>query len=323
MDSIRWGLLSTAKINQRLIGAIRQSNRGTVEAVASRDLKKAQAYASEWEIPRAFGSYEAMLAADEVDAVYVSLPNHLHGEWTIAALQMGKHVLCEKPFALTLDEVDRMVSAAADYDRVLAEAFMYLHHPQTQRLAALLQEGRLGRISLIRATLEFSVPNRADNIRLVPAYGGGGLWDAGSYPVSFAQFAMGGPPQDVQAIQQLGDTGVDEFFAGQMAFSGGAVAQFSTSLQTPYHQMAEITGTEGRLTLSHPFTSDAAEAEMIFFPRLGEPEKLLVPTQDAYLGQVQDMHAAILDGRPNRLSLEGTRDRIETILRLYQAASDP
>jgi predicted dehydrogenase len=131
MDRVRWGLLSTARINRQLIPAIRASDRGELSAVASRSQAAAEAYAADWDIPHAFGSYQAMLDSDRVDAVYISLPNHLHAEWAIRALRAGKHVLCEKPFALSLEEVDAMIAASRETGCYLAEAFMYRHHPQT------------------------------------------------------------------------------------------------------------------------------------------------------------------------------------------------
>ena len=319
VNKVRWGLLSTAKINHRLIGAIRQTKRGTVAGVASRSLENAETYAAKWEIPKAFGGYEALLTDDGIDAVYISLPNHLHARWAVAALQVGKHVLCEKPIALTVEEMDQMIAAANQSGCILAEAFMYLHHPQSRRIKEVLREGTLGKITLVRATLNFTVPNR-DNIRLNPTYGGGALWDVGSYGVSFAQFIFGLNPTHVQGAQLLENSGVDENFSGQLQFPGGGIAQFSASLQTPYHQSAEITGTNGRLTITRPFTPDAPDAAVTLIPRDGEPETISIPEEDAYLGQVRDMHAAILDGTQPYLDLKSTRDRISTILDLYRSA---
>ena len=144
MNKIRWGLLSTAHINRRLIPAIRASERGELVAVASRSQDQADAYAAEWDIPQAFASYEAILASDAIDAVYISLPNHLHAEWTVKALHNGKHVLCEKPFALSLEGVDSMIAATEETGNVLAEAFMYRHHPQMKAVGEWVQAGRLG-----------------------------------------------------------------------------------------------------------------------------------------------------------------------------------
>ncbi|RPJ44429.1 MAG: gfo/Idh/MocA family oxidoreductase, partial [Chloroflexi bacterium] len=168
MNAVRWGLLSTANINRRVIPAIRAENRSTLAAVASRDLGKGQAYAREWEIPRAFGSYEEMLGSDEIDAVYISLPNHLHCEWTVKALEAGKHVLVEKPFTITVKEADQMIAASRRTGRVLAEAFMYRHHPQTKLVGEWVRSGRLGEIRLLRAAFSFYMSNRTGNVRLLP-----------------------------------------------------------------------------------------------------------------------------------------------------------
>jgi D-xylose 1-dehydrogenase (NADP+, D-xylono-1,5-lactone-forming) len=320
MPKIRWGLLSTANINRRLIPAIRQSARGKLVAVASRSLAAAEAYAAKWQIPQAFGSYEAMLASDEVDAVYISLPNHLHAEWAIKAMQQRKHVLCEKPFALTLAEVDEMTAVSQQTGSVLAEAFMYRHHPQTKIVGEWVQNGRLGRITLVRAVFNYTIASR-DNIRLLPEWGGGCLWDVGVYPLSLAQFVMGEPPQWVSGSQWLGESGVDELFAGQMSYANGGVAQISASFCTPWHTFAEIIGTEGRISMNRPFVAlNDGQRKLMFYPKAGEPEEISVPEKEMYLGEIEDMHSAILDGRSNYLTLTETRNHIKTILALYQAA---
>ncbi|MCB8923734.1 MAG: Gfo/Idh/MocA family oxidoreductase [Ardenticatenaceae bacterium] len=320
MHKVRWGLLSTANINRRLIPAIQMSARGELTAVASRTLPAAQTYAAQWGIPRAFGSYEAMLNSDEIDAVYISLPNHLHAEWSVYALRHGKHVLCEKPFALTLDEVDAMTEAAQETGNILAEAFMYRHHPQTKIAKAWVDDGRLGDITLLRGAFNFAFRSR-ENVRLVPEYGGGCLWDVGIYPLSLAQFIMGGPPQWVMGSQWIGDTGVDEFFAGQMGYGNGRIAQITASFNTPFYTFAEIIGTQGRLTMNRPFVGhNDGQRQMLFHPANGEPQEIPVPQKELYLGEVEDMHAAILDGAPNYLTLTETRNHIKTALTLYESA---
>lgn len=320
MKKVRWGLLSTANINRRLIPAIRMSQWGELTAVASRTQSSADAYAAKWEIPLAFGSYEAMLQSDAIDAVYVSLPNHLHAEWSIYALRHGKHVLCEKPFALTLDDVDAMIAAAQETGHVLAEAFMYRHHPQTKIVKEWVENGRLGEITLVRGTFNFAFRSR-DNVRLVPEWGGGCLWDVGVYPLSLAQYLMGETPQWVQGSQWLGDTGVDEFFAGQMGYSGGRVAQISASFRTPFYTMAEVLGTAGRLRWNRPFVGlDDRQRYLRFYPAEGEPEEIPVPPMELYLGEVEDMHNAILHGAPTFLTLAETRNHVRTVLALYESA---
>ncbi len=320
MSKIRWGLLSTANINRRLIPAIRASARGELVAVASRSQASAQAYADQWGIPQAFSSYEAMLASDAVDAVYISLPNHLHAEWSIKAMQQGKHVLCEKPFALTLAEVDEMIAVSKQTGRILTEAFMYRHHPQTKIAGEMVQNGRLGRITVVRGVFNFAFDTR-ENIRLVPEWGGGGLWDVGVYPISMAQYIMGGPPQQVFGNQWIGESGVDEVFSGQMTYADDKVAQISCSFCTPFHTFVEILGTEGRLTMNRPFIGhNDGERQLMFYPKDGEPEEIAVPEKELYLGEVEDMHAVILDGRSPYLSLAETRNHVKTVLALYQSA---
>lgn len=318
MRKVRWGILSTANINRRVIPAMRQSATTELVGVASRQHETAVAYARHWEIPQTFASYDALLQSSEIDAVYISLPNHLHAEWSIRALRAGKHVLCEKPFALTLADVDAMIAAAQESGRVLAEAFMYRHHPQMKLVADYVQNGRLGQISLVQAIFNFQLKSR-DNIRLMSHLGGGSLWDVGSYPVSFAQFVMGDAPEWVFGWQALGSTAVDEFFTGQLHYSHGRVAQISSSFQTPYHTRAVIVGSQGRLRLSRPFTG-VDDGEMVFFPADGVPEYIDIPEQSLYLGEIEDMNAAILQGTPTYISLAESRNHIRTVLALYESA---
>lgn len=319
MKTVRWGLMSTANINRALIPVIRASRRGELAAVASRDASKARAYAAQWSIPKWFGSYGEMLASGAVDVVYVSLPNHLHAEWSIQAMEAGVHVLCEKPFALTLEDVDAMIDAQKRTGTVLAEAIMYRHHPQTRAVGEWIRSGRLGEVALTRAVFDFSFRTRR-NIRLVPQYGGGSLWDVGVYPVSFAQMVMGGAPESVVGRQWLGDQGVDETFAGQLHYGGDRFAQIASAFRTPWYTMAEVIGTEGRLHLNRPFTFLQDDRRLVFYPKEGEPETVFVPEQPLYAGQVEDMHACILDGAAPYISLQETRDHVRTVLALYASA---
>jgi predicted dehydrogenase len=266
-----------------------------------------------------------MLESDKVDAVYISLPNHLHAEWTIRALQAGKHVLCEKPFAISLAEVDAMIAASRASGRALAEAFMYRHHPQTKLAGEWVRSGRLGEICVVRGVFNFGLSEArrkpgALDVRLVPEYGGGCLWDVGVYPVSFAQFIMGRPPEAVASFQWVGETGVDETFTAQMQYSGDRLAQAASAFRSPFHSHIEIIGTQGRLVLTKPFVGLDRGRKMTFFPDSGEPEELKVPRKELYLGEVEDMHAAILDGASPYISLEESRNHVRTLLALYQAA---
>lgn len=317
---VRWGLLSTANINRRLIPAIRASKRGNLVAVASRSKQKAQAYANQWEIPLAFGGYAQLLESGKIDAVYISLPNHLHAEWSIRALNAGIHVLCEKPMALTLEEVDAMITISKKTGCVLAEAFMYRHHPQTKIAGEWAHNGKLGDICLVRGVFNFALRSR-DNVRLVPEYGGGCLWDVGVYPLSFAQFILGQAPRRVVGFQWQGDTGVDETYAGLMEYSGNRMAQIASAFRSPWYTHAEVIGTEGRLTLSRPFVGLETDRQLLFHPEQGEPIEIHVPDKELYLGEVEDMHSAILDGTSNYIALTESRDHILTVLALYESAN--
>jgi len=316
---VRWGLLSTANINRRLIPALRASKRGELVAVASRTLDRAQAYAGKWKIPLAFGDYAQMIESGRIDAIYISLPNHLHAEWSVRALQAGVHVLCEKPMALSLQEVDAMIQASQASGCALAEAFMYRHHPQTKLVAEWVRDGRLGDLCLFRGMFNFSIPSRND-IRLVPEYGGGCLWDVGVYPLSFAQFIFGQAPQRASGSQWLGDTSVDETFAGLLEYPGNRLAQIASSFRSPFYTHAELIGTKGQLVIEHPFVGLDHQPIMVFHPVEGDPQKIQAPGKELYLGEVEDMHAAILDGVPNYLTLAESRDHIRTALALYESA---
>jgi xylose dehydrogenase (NAD/NADP) len=318
MAKIRWGLLSTANINRRLIPAIHQSKRGELTAVASRSLKTAKEYAKKWKIDKFFGSYQEMLDSGEIDAVYISLPNHLHAEWSIKAMKAGLHVLCEKPFALSLEEVDNMIAVKEETGMILAEAFMYRHHPQAKIVGEIIQSGKIGEISMIRGAFDFSLKNK-QNIRMIKELGGGSLWDVGVYPISFAQYVMGGPPEWAMGSQRLGETGVDETFVGQMGYHGDRFAQISSSFRTPFHTFFEIIGTKGRLHISRPFLNPAS-GKVILYPEKGRPKKIRIPRTNLYLGEVEDMHSTILDGTPNYLTLDETRNHIRTVLALYDSA---
>ncbi len=321
MNTVRWGLVSTANINRRLIPAIRASKRGSLVAVASRSKASAETYAKEWGIPQSFGSYQEMLDSGKVDAVYISLPNHLHAEWSIKAMQAGVAVLCEKPFALSLAEVDAMVATHKDTGVPLAEAFMYRHHPQTKLAGEWAQSGKLGTISLVRGTFDFLMTDPATNVRMKPELGGGSLWDVGVYPLSFTQFVMGGAPEWVFGAQWVGPSGIDETFTGQMGYAGGGLGQIACSFRTPFYTYFEIIGSEGRLHLNHPFIGQEDHRRALTFTQPnGDSEDLPVPEFDLYSGEVEDMHAAILDKAPHYLALEETRNHVKTVLALYESA---
>lgn len=329
MNKIRWGLLSTARINQALIPAIRKSKQGELAAVASRGLERAREYAHDWDIPHAYGSYQDLLDSGEVDAVYIGLPNHLHAEWTVKALQGGLHVLCEKPFAISLQEVDSVIAASQESGAVAAEGFMYRHHPQPKLVKEWIRRGNLGELLAIQGSFTFRMGDEERrpetlNVRLVPEYGGGSLWDVGIYPMSYTQYLLDGPPEWVAGSMITGLTGIDEVFAGQMGYSTSAgsevLAQISSSFKSPYHTHMSIFGTEGQLLISNPFHDMDKAGSVVFRNNEGSRETIPVPQKSHYLGEVEDLHSAIMDGTPTLISLTETRDHILTALALYESA---
>jgi predicted dehydrogenase len=314
---LNWGLLSTARINRALIPPINASKRHRLLAVGSRSQESADAYAREWKIPRAHGSYEALLNDPEVDVIYNPLPNHMHAEWSIKAMRAGKHVLCEKPFALTLDEVDAMVAASKETGKVLAEAFMYRHHPQTLKVKEIVESGQLGRIQVIKGEFSFRLDDEKD-YRNFKAMGGGSLWDVGCYPISYTRLLMGTEPAEVFGWQVLGPGGSDVVFTGQMRFENGALAQFDSSFTTPYRVGMEVIGTEASLLIPQPFKPETkTELELHRGQKL---EKIKVRGEPLYQGEVEDMYEAIVNGKPQRMSLQDTRGNIATILNLLESA---
>jgi predicted dehydrogenase len=319
MTVLRWGLLSTARINRALIAPLRLSPRNRLTAVASREAAKAQAYAQEWDIPRALGSYEALLADPEIDVIYNPLPNHLHAEWTIKAAQAGKHVLCEKPLALALAEVDAMEAAARQAGVVVMEAFMYRHHPQTLKVKELVQTGAIGQLHLIRGSFSY-VLTWGDDVRLKAEMGGGSVWDVGCYPVSYARYIAGAEPVEVFGQQVLGRGGVDETFVGQLRFPGEVYAQFDSGFRSQFRTHIEIVGSAGALTVPAPFKPDVNET--ILLRRDDETQTIAVPGEELYLGQVENMADAILNGRPPRVTLADSRGDTAALLALLQSARE-
>ena len=314
---LNWGLLSTAHINNALIPPLRASKRNRLVAVASRTQESAEQYARKKRISRAYGSYESLLADPEIDVIYNPLPNHLHAEWTIKAVEAGKHVLCEKPLALNVAEVDAMQAATRKHGRVVAEAFMYRHHPQTLKVQELVKSGSLGTLKLIRGSFSFMLTREGD-VRLDPAMGGGSIWDVGCYPISYARTVIGENPLEVFGWQVTGPTGIDETFVGQMRFAHDVLAQFDCSFAIPFRSFMEITGSEGTLTISVPFKPN--ENEKIYLTRGDKTGTIKIKGQELYIGEVEDMADAILLGKEPRISLEDSRANVAVISALLESA---
>jgi D-xylose 1-dehydrogenase (NADP+, D-xylono-1,5-lactone-forming) len=319
MGKIRWGILSTARINRRVIPALKASAQNELVAVASRNLEHARAYAHEWKIPVAYGSYGELLNDPNIDVIYISLPNHLHAEWTIKAAQAGKHVLCEKPLALNVADVDRISAAAAAGGVTVMEAFMYRHHPMTLKVRELVETGAIGDVRYLRATFTFILDATSTNIRWQPESGGGSLWDIGCYPVSYARLIMGCLPAEVCGAQVLGDSGIDVSFTGQIRFPNGAFAQVESSFELPSYTSVEIRGTQGTILVPVPF-NPSQERTQITLIQADKQRELHFDYPLLYKGEVEDMAAAITTHKPPRLSLAESREIIAILTALYQSA---
>ncbi len=318
MKTLRWGILSTARINRSLIPPMRASPRSELSAVASRSPEVAEAYAKEWGITRALGSYEALVADPGIDVVYNPLPNSLHAEWTIRAVEAGKHVLCEKPLALTAEDVDAVAAAASKAGVVVAEAFMYRHHPQTRKVEELVKGGAIGTLRLVRGCFTFNLTRERD-VRLDPALGGGSIWDVGCYPISFARLLAGAESLEVVGWQQLGPTGVDEGFTGQLRFPDGVHAQLDSGFRAPLRTLVEVVGSEGTITVSQAFKPEARQPIVL---ARGDGVERIEAAGDLYLGEVEDMADAVLLGKPPRVSLADSRGNVATIVALLRSARE-
>jgi xylose dehydrogenase (NAD/NADP) len=248
---VRLGILSTAHINRLVIPGAHVSEKIELIAVASREQSRAEEYARKWEIERAYGSYEALLDDPDVDAVYISLPNTQHCEWSVKALEAGKHVLCEKPLSRHAADVVSAYDTAERAGRLLSEAFMFRHNPQTSRLLELVRGGAIGELRLVRSSFSYSLYD-VENIRLRTDVEGGSLMDVGCYCVSGSRL-LAGEPEAVYGQAYTGATGTDWVFAGTLSFPGGVFAQFDCGTCLPERDELEAIGTEGSIFLDDPW----------------------------------------------------------------------
>jgi D-xylose 1-dehydrogenase (NADP+, D-xylono-1,5-lactone-forming) len=287
-ERLRIGLLSTANINRLLLAAARESNEIEFLAVASRDPARAQAYAAEHGLERAYGTYDDLLGDPDLDAVYVSLPNSLHVEWSIRALEAGKHVLCEKPFGRDPKAVAAAFDAADRAGKILMEAFMYRHHPQTKRVAELVRDGAIGALRHVRSILTFPLRDSV-NVRLSPELEGGSLMDIGCYCVSGSRL-LAGEPEQVWAAELPAESGVDLACSGTLLFPAGVVAQFHSSFVAPRRQDLEALGEDGSLRVTAPWRQDWGGT--VELRRDGEVEHVGVPEADAYRLELENLSRA-------------------------------
>jgi predicted dehydrogenase len=307
---VRWGILSTANINRKLLAGARLADGIEVVAVGSRDRARAEAFAQEWEIPRAYGSYDDLLADDAVDAVYIPLPNLLHHEWTLRALDAGKHVLCEKPYSRRPADVDDAFDRADRNGLVLSEAFMWRHNPQTKRFVELLPE--IGELQTIRATFGFRIRDETD-VRLRADLDGGALMDVGCYCVSAARL-LAGEPERVHGEQVTGPSGVDVRFTGTLRFRDDVLAEFTASF-THFHESLEAIGSDGSLVCHDPWHCLGGVLVLN-----GREER--VPVENSYRLELENVSAAIRGDAELLLGRLDALGQARTIEALYDAAEE-
>ena len=323
---LRFGVLGTARIGRTSVnGAIQSSRNAELLAVASRDIALARDFAREFSIPRPYGGYEALLDDPEVDAVYIPLPNSLHREWAIRAAEKKKHVLCEKPLALSVGECLEMQAAADANGVTLMEAFMYRFHPRTQRLVEMVRTGVLGELRAIRSAFTFRLI-RPDNIRLRADLGGGALMDVGCYCVDISRRLAGTLPTEVQAWATFGPTGVDTQLAGSLRFDSGVIAQFDCSLAMERREFVEAVGVDGSLFASSVFVSGPGEVEIVEQRGRGAEVRHAFAGDDPYRLMVEHFADAVLTGEPVRYGISdavGTMAIIEALYRSVDAGGEP
>jgi len=314
---MRWGLLSTANINRKLLAGAEGTSEATVTAVASRDGSRAEAFAREHGIETAHSSYEALLEDPEVDAVYIPLPNSLHVPWTVRALEAGNHVLCEKPLTRRPAEAEEAFAAAEQAGRVLEEAFMWRHLPQTHRLRELLDEGAIGRLRMVKASFSFPLTDVSD-IRMQAGLDGGSLMDVGCYCVSATRLVAGAEPERVSGEQAIGGDGVDVAFAATLRFPDDVIGAFHCGFAVGRRHHLEAIGEEGSLFLADPFHGVSPGIEL---RREDGTETIEIGAGNPYTHELIDFARAVRGEAPPLLGKADALAQARVIEALYGSAA--
>ena len=289
-DTLTWGLISTARINRKLIPAIQTLPGCTLMAVASRSQERADDFATELGIPKAYGSYDDLIADPKIDCVYNTLPNSMHAEWTIKAVEAGKHVLCEKPFTMDAQEATAVADAAGASGKVVMEAFMYRFHPQWERVRRLVDNGDIGELKFIRAQMGGRM-DRLDDIRMKPEFGGGALMDIGCYCLNACRQITGAEPEWVSATANY-ENDVDVMLAAVMRFPGDVLTEFNCGFRSNPHNDVDIIGTDASIHIAHPWGPGPDEEVTLVINRDNRIERISVPPADEYEVQVRSFAEA-------------------------------
>jgi predicted dehydrogenase len=321
MSTVRWGVLSTSRFAQnKAIPALRQCRHARLVAIASRRLESARAAAQAFEIEKAYGSYAELLADPDVDAIYNPTPNHLHVEWSIKALEAGKHVLCEKPIALTSDDGMRLLEAARHYpSRKVMEGFMYRHHPQWVRVKTLVDRGEIGELRTIHSFFSY-YNNDAANIRNRVDCGGGALMDIGCYNISLSRFLFGAEPKRVMGIVEFDpEFGTDRLASGILDFGRGT-ATFTSSTQLSPYQRVQIVGTKGRLEIEIPFNPPPERPSRIWLEQGSDISEITFELCNQYTIQFDLFSLAVIHDTPVPTPLEDAVANMKVIEAVFESA---
>ena len=316
-DVLRYGVISTARIALTAhVPAARESANSEIVAMSSREETKAKRVAQEHGIPRWHGSYEDLLADPDIDAVINPLPNSMHCEWTVKAAEAGKHVLCEKPLAVTMEEARRMAAACEANGVVLVEAYTHRWNPHMRTARRLIAEGAIGQVVSLYSSLTTD-PNRENNVRFVPELGGGCLWDVGCYAVYACRFVMGAEPlRALGFASDIGGYGVDTTFSGLLEFPGGATAQVMGSFEQLGKCELAVVGTEGRIEIPNMFDDGGPLITKIG----GEERSEAVPAPNRYRAQLDEFSECVLKGKAPEFPAEDALQITAALLALYSAA---
>lgn len=297
-DKVRWGIISTAGIAEKsFIPALGETGRGELVAVSSRDRGKADDFAQKHNIPAVFDDYTSMLESDAIDAVYNPLPNTMHAEWTIKAADHGKHIFCEKPLAMSAEEITAMADGCARAGVQLVEAFVFLFHDQTRKLREILDSGMIGEITATNAYMNYNIPRPSDNIRLNKDLGGGGLLDGGVYPLTFTRFVFGEEPVAVQASCLFDpDYEVDLRTGAVLEFSGGRMATIQMCMDGSGGQGATIYGEKGCIQISQPYHPRKG-AQVSVNTSEGDEQFVVDVARHPFTQAIEHFHEVLLDGK--------------------------
>lgn len=304
VDQIRWGVLGTASIaKRRVVPAIQQARNGRVMAVASRSEEKARAFADELNLPKAYGSYEALLGDPDIDAIYIPLPNSEHASWGMRCAEAGKPVLCEKPLAGNAAEAEQMVAAFGARGLLLAEGFMYRFHPQTERVKELVMSGAVGALKVLQASFTFTIRGE-NNIRLASGLAGGSLMDVGCYCVNLMRLMTDEEPDQVAAVARYMENDVDEFMSCSLLFPSGVIGHFDCGMRAFRTPSYEVRGTTGRIVVEQAFPMEPNYHGVIRYWHEDQYEEIILPPANHFTLMAEDFADALLNGRPPRYAPE-------------------